>query len=137
MTTTTKTIREIQYIGPDGQPLDYVPHGGQGGAPPPTQPRLSSSSAVSGGNYEPLNNQVPAVGYANYQGQGPPPPPGGYPNYAEYPHRPPTPPSPSDRSSSPPPQHQQPGKLKMSCSSVLRGAVTKESSCFIIQRPSL
>ena len=25
MTTTTKTIREIQYIGPDGQPLEYVP----------------------------------------------------------------------------------------------------------------
>ena len=25
VTTTTKTIREVQYIGPDGQPLDFVP----------------------------------------------------------------------------------------------------------------
>jgi len=38
VTTTTKTIREIQYIGPDGQPLDYVPSGAG-------QARLSSSSA--------------------------------------------------------------------------------------------
>lgn len=31
VTTTTKTIREVQYIGPDGQPIDYIPaeNGGQ------------------------------------------------------------------------------------------------------------
>ena len=97
VTTTTKTIREIQYIGPDGQPLDYVPSGAG-------QARLSSSSAAGvqpfpqlsyGGQDQQQQNQQPQHGYANY---------------AEYPHRPPTPPSPSDRSNSPPPQHREPGK---------------------------
>ena len=94
VTTTTKTIREIQYIGPDGQPLDYVPTS-------TGQARLSTSSYDTGGGYPPIEN----VGYYGPQGQQPP----GYANYAEYPHRPPTPPSPSDRSSSPPPQHREPG----------------------------
>ena len=55
MTTTTKTIREIQYLGPDGQPIDFVPGvggdgvGGNGAppgvnGPPPVHPRLSTSS---------------------------------------------------------------------------------------------
>ena len=100
VTTTTKTIREIQYIGPDGQPLDYVPSGaGQA-------PRLSSSSAAPG---------YPQLGYGGGQDQQQQPqqqPQHGYANYAEYPHRPPTPPSPSDRSNSPPPQHREPGNRK-------------------------
>ena len=25
VTTTTKTIREVQYIGPDGLPIDFLP----------------------------------------------------------------------------------------------------------------
>ena len=43
MTTTTKTIREIQYLGPDGQPLDYVPNAANApgnGGPPQVHPRL-------------------------------------------------------------------------------------------------
>jgi len=39
VTTTTKTIREVQYIGPDGLPIDFIPgqqgsheqHAGEGG----------------------------------------------------------------------------------------------------------
>ena len=33
MTTTTKTIREIQYLGPDGQLLEYVPNMAASGHP--------------------------------------------------------------------------------------------------------
>ena len=110
VTTTTKTIREIQYIGPDGQPLDYVPSGAG-------QARLSSSSAAGvqpfpqlsyGGQDQQQQNQQPQHGYANY---------------AEYPHRPPTPPSPSDRSNSPPPQHREPGKT-YSFSVLIRGRIS-------------
>ena len=122
VTTTTKTIREVQYLGPDGQPLDLS----QG--PPPVHPRLSTSSAPGHPqNYEPYNGPgqpagydprfAAGQGYGDYEQYGPGPnggqPPGGvgnYANYAEYPHRAPTPPSPSDRSASPPPQHREPGK---------------------------
>lgn len=113
VTTTTKTIREIQYIGPDGQPLDYVPTSTTssvvGGG---HHPRLSTSSAGGNGGYPQIenrsgNNGAPTANPAYFGQQSV----AGYANYAEYPHRPPTPPSPSDRSSSPPPQHREPGKL--------------------------
>ena len=129
VTTTTKTIREIQYIGPDGQPLEYVPTSGTSASAITHHPRLSTSSA---GGYDPSSAGLPPGGYPGpppieqrssssaFGGPGGPPPlppPGGggqqqqgYANYAEYPHRPPTPPSPSDRSNSPPPQHREPGK---------------------------
>ena len=93
VTTTTKTIREIQYIGPDGQPLEYVPTTTSSGGYPQLENRSGSSAGPQG----------PPGAYLQQQ-------PPGYANYAEYPHRPPTPPSPSDRSSSPPPQHREPGK---------------------------
>ena len=132
MTTTTKTIREIQYLGPDGQPLDYVPNTANttGNGPPQVHPRLHGSQ-----NYEHMGEPVYGGNGVNHPGhyhnQGVYPPQssgedtggvsydqegGSYPPganaYAEYPHRPPTPPSPSDRSSSPPPQHREPGKPK-------------------------
>ena len=130
MTTTTKTIREIQYLGPDGQPLDYVPNAANntGNGPPQVHPRLHGNQ-----NYEQMGDPVYGGNGVNNQGhyhnQGVYPPQssgdntggapynqegGNYPPganaYAEYPHRPPTPPSPSDRSNSPPPQHREPGK---------------------------
>ena len=129
MTTTTKTIREIQYLGPDGQPLDYVPNAANApgnGGPPQVHPRLHGNQ-----NYEQMGDPVyGGNGVSNqvhYHNQYPPQSsgdnPGGVPfnqdggnyppganAYAEYPHRPPTPPSPSDRSSSPPPQHREPGR---------------------------
>ena len=142
MTTTTKTIREVQYLGPDGQPLDFIPSNG----PPPVHPRLSTSGApggpqqqqpptqaptydqfnggppVQGGGYDPRFTPQPGQqqpSYGDYETYGGVIAPGGGAggsgsgsNYAEYPHRPPTPPSPSDRSNSPPPQHQQPGRKK-------------------------
>ena len=81
VTTTTKTIREVQYIGPDGQPLDYIPDNGGGGHM----------------MYE------PGLGdYQNYQM---------YPGHGagvQYPARPPTPPTPSERSNSP---QRLPGKM--------------------------
>ena len=80
------------------------------------QARLSTSSydTAPGGNYPPIENAgyYGTVGGVQPQPHGvggTPQPHGGYANYAEYPHRPPTPPSPSDRSSSPPPQHREPG----------------------------
>lgn len=135
MTTTTKTIREIQYLGPDGQPIDFVPGGGDAGngvppgvnGPPPVHPRLSTSSVPGGANpaaagYDPsagYNGGAPngydprfqsGPNYPEYEQYGGAPP--HYGNYAEYPHRPPTPPSPSDRSASPPPQHREPGRKR-------------------------
>ena len=88
MTTTTKTIREVQYIGPDGQPLDYIP--GQ-----------------DNGQYT-FDNHNPGMNdYQNY-GQMYPPPPGPHPP-GQY-NRPPTPPTPSERSHSPVPNHRIPGQ---------------------------
>jgi len=118
VTTTTKTIREIQYLGPDGQPLDLSSggHPVTAGAPPPVHPRLSSSGSGPGNNYEQYNGYDPRyAAYGDYAGapqQGYPPPnnAAAVGGYAEYPHRAPTPPSPSDRSASPPPQHREPGE---------------------------
>jgi hypothetical protein len=117
VTTTTKTIREIQYIGPDGQPLDYVPTTHVGGGPPPQpQPRLSTSSSTAGYDHQhqgyPPLEAASGEGYYNPNAGQPQPPQHGYANYAEYPHRPPTPPSPSDRSSSPLPQHREPDFMR-------------------------
>ena len=132
MTTTTKTIREIQYLGPDGQPLEYVPNSANpnGNGPPQVHPRLHGNQNYDqlqgdqgygnvggngGGHYHPQGvypqssgdngggGHYEQEGVNNYQ-------PGANHPYAEYPHRPPTPPSPSDRSNSPPPQHREPGK---------------------------
>ena len=110
VTTTTKTIREIQYLGPDGQPLEFVPGGpgDQYSNGPVVHPTNGGGGAYPGpGGHQP-------VGYGDYEqyGQGQPgqPLPQEYADYGEYPHRPPTPPSPSDRSNSPPPQHAQPGR---------------------------
>ena len=107
VTTTTKTIREIQYLGPDGQPLEFVP----GGADPYSNGPTNGGYPGGGGGHP------QSVGYGDYEQYGqqpgqPPqqPMPQTYADYGEYPHRPPTPPSPSDRSSSPPPQHAQPGR---------------------------
>lgn len=130
VTTTTKTIREIQYIGPDGQPLEYVPTS-TSAAPLSHHPRLSTSSVTGGydpsstgggggqggGGYPPpIENRSSSTAFG---GPGGPNPQGGqqaYANYAEYPHRPPTPPSPSDRSSSPPPQHREPDYMRKTSS---------------------
>lgn len=80
MTTTTKTIREVQYIGPDGQPIDFVP--GQD----------------NGQFFDPHQLQSDYQNYQMYAGHG----------VAAY-NRPPTPPTPSERSSSPQPTHRIPG----------------------------
>lgn len=119
VTTTTKTIREIQYLGPDGQPIEFVPSSSSGG-PPPVHPRLSTSSNAGGAPppqvYDPYSVNGPngygdprfqQPEFGDYEQYGPQ-----YGNYAEYPHRPPTPPSPSDRSASPPPDHREPGKTR-------------------------
>ena len=134
VTTTTKTIREIQYLGPDGQPLDYVPNAANaptGNGPPQVHPRLHG-----GQNYEQMGDPNYGGNGVSHQGHYQYPPQtsaegggvqydqegGGYPPganaYAEYPHRPPTPPSPSDRSNSPPPQHREPGKQENDTSSI-------------------
>ena len=84
MTTTTKTIREVQYIGPDGQPIDYIPDNGQFAYDP--------HGHIS--DYQ--NHQLGDYGMYGVQ-------------YQDY-NRPPTPPTPSERSSSPPPSHRVPGK---------------------------
>ncbi|XP_059090371.1 catenin delta-2-like isoform X2 [Tigriopus californicus] len=119
VTTTTKTIREIQYLGPDGQPIEFVPSSSSGG-PPPVHPRLSTSSNPSGPPppqvYDPYSVNGPngygdprfqQPEFGDYEQYGPQ-----YGNYAEYPHRPPTPPSPSDRSASPPPDHREPDYMR-------------------------
>ena len=85
MTTTTKTIREVQYIGPDGQPLDFIPDGG------------GQLMYDNGGMADYQNYQM-------YHQAGMQP----------YPNRPPTPPTPSERSnSSPLPNHRVPGKVDL------------------------
>ena len=129
MTTTTKTIREIQYIGPDGQPLEYVPTSTSAGQAITHHPRLSTSSTGGGGGgyegYPPSieNRSASTTAQPAFVG-GQPGQSGGpqqaYANYAEYPHRPPTPPSPSDRSNSPPPQHREPGRIFILSKSFLR-----------------
>ena len=86
VTTTTKTIREVQYIGPDGQPIDFIPgeNGGQFAYDP--QNHISDYQNHQFGDY------------------------GMYPvHYQDY-NRPPTPPTPSERSTSPLPSHRVPGR---------------------------
>ena len=88
VTTTTKTIREVQYIGPDGQPLDYIPGQDNGGGYTFDTPGMAD--------------------YQNYGQMYPPPlghPPGQY-------NRPPTPPTPSERSHSPGANHRIPGRTQ-------------------------
>ncbi|KAJ1519856.1 hypothetical protein ONE63_004098 [Megalurothrips usitatus] len=116
VTTVTKVVREVHAVGPDGQPLDYVPMpGGYGyhmaGAGPGQEPYPNADAArhFPGDPYRPSYTDYehyPA--YGNAHGQY-----GAYgdaSNYAEQaPYgglgdRPPTPPSPSERSDSPPPQ---------------------------------
>lgn len=141
VTTVTKVVREVHAVGPDGQPLDYVPMpagyayhmAGQEPYPPGDAARH-----FAGDPYRPsyaAYEHYPAYGSTQYgqglglgqgsqlgsQGSqgGPGSGTGSYPptaysdagNYAEQPpygdrlgDRPPTPPSPSDRSDSPPPQ---------------------------------
>ena len=65
VTATTKTIRKIQYIGPDGQPLEYVPTSGTSASAITHHPHLSVSSA---GGYDPSSAGLPPWGYP-----GPPP----------------------------------------------------------------
>jgi len=85
VTTTTKTIREVQYIGPDGQPIDFVP---SENGPLPYDNHI--------GDYQ---NQH----FGDYQH---------YPqHYSDY-NRPPTPPTPSERSTSPLPNHRLPDFLR-------------------------
>ena len=81
VTTTTKTIREVQYIGPDGLPIDFIP--GQEG------------TGYNGGHMDYQNQQF--ADYQLYQQQQ-------QQQQQQYPHdynRPPTPPTPSERSNSP------------------------------------
>ena len=91
----TPGLREVQYIGPDGQPLDFVPEQGlgyeyNGGGAEDYQSNLLQGA----GDYQ--NYQMYAQMAALSQ-------PGQY-------NRPPTPPTPSERSSSPPPSHRVPGR---------------------------
>lgn len=50
MTTTTKTIREIQYLGPDGQLLEYLPNMS---AHPTAAPRGLTNTGLQ--NYEQID----------------------------------------------------------------------------------
>ena len=84
--------------------------------PPQVHPRLHGGQnyekmgePVYGGDVHPGQYHNQGVSY-DQEGESYPP---GANAYVEYPHRPPTPPSPSDRSNSPPPQHREPGKLKI------------------------
>ena len=80
VTTTTKTIREVQYIGPDGQPLDFIP----------------GEHAAAGLAYHEYNGGPGGPGLGDYQ------------NYQMYSqmagqyNRPPTPPSGESRGQRPP-----------------------------------
>ncbi|KAK8400817.1 hypothetical protein O3P69_002536 [Scylla paramamosain] len=136
ITTTTKVIREVHHIGPDGEVLDSLPLGeypyAQAPVPPgyamdSYRPHSPSSEAGSRSRYE----GYPPTSTAGYDydpySRGPrgdypydqvgyPPPQtqasysghfrgDGAGNYVDpgYLQRPPTPPSPSERSESPPP----------------------------------
>ena len=94
VTTTTKTIREVQYIGPDGQPLDFIPgeHEGAGLAYHDYNGGQAGPGLGDYQNYQ-MYSQMAAMA-----GQ-----PGQY-------NRPPTPPTPSERSTSPLPSHRVPGR---------------------------
>eukprot|EP00096_Caligus_rogercresseyi_P010900 TRINITY_DN410_c0_g1_i7.p1 TRINITY_DN410_c0_g1~~TRINITY_DN410_c0_g1_i7.p1 ORF type:complete len:914 (-),score=265.78 TRINITY_DN410_c0_g1_i7:1131-3872(-) len=95
ITTTTKTVREISYLGPDGTPLPYSQiNGGGGGVLHPTYEPVSTYS-------NPSSHYAPAPASSSSS------------------HRPPTPPSPSDKSNSPPPQYREPDYLRSQMSSSL------------------
>ncbi|XP_043232679.1 armadillo repeat protein deleted in velo-cardio-facial syndrome-like isoform X2 [Amphibalanus amphitrite] len=132
VTTVTKVYRELHHIGPDGQLLEPGQAGDfsaySAGGPPqhphspytmdPYRPASPGSEQGSRRNYDPYSAHG---GYRDYEPYPPPPEYGGA-GYGRagsdygpgcgpgegsraggYPDRPPTPPSPSDRSDSPPP----------------------------------
>ena len=97
VTTTTKTIREVQYIGPDGQPIDYIPDENGG------QFAYENHNPISDyQNHQFADYQMYAAQQQQQQLQQ-------HQQYQDY-NRPPTPPTPSERSSSPPPSHRVPGR---------------------------
>jgi hypothetical protein len=59
VTTTTKTIREIQYLGPDGQLLEYVPNMAAHPLPAPRGVNLPQNyEHIAGSEYDPNMYQV-------------------------------------------------------------------------------
>ena len=102
VTTTTKTIREVQYIGPDGQPIDYIPpeNGGQFGYENHGN-HISDYQNHQFGDYQMYGGLDHHHHLQQLQQQ--------QQQYQDY-NRPPTPPTPSERSSSPPPSHRVPGR---------------------------
>jgi hypothetical protein len=64
VTTTTKTIREIQYLGPDGQLLDYVPNLASQPSPAPRGlGHAQNYEHIGGGSdYDPNLYPVPEAG---------------------------------------------------------------------------
>ncbi len=61
VTTTTKTIREIQYLGPDGQLLDYVPNLASGHPSPAPRGLVNlpqNYEHIVGSEYDPNMYQV-------------------------------------------------------------------------------
>ena len=97
VTTTTKTIREVQYIGPDGQPIDYIPDENGGQFAYENHNHISDYQ-----NHQFADYQMYAAQQQQQQLQQ-------HQQYQDY-NRPPTPPTPSERSSSPPPSHRVPGR---------------------------
>ncbi|XP_046986637.1 catenin delta-2 isoform X3 [Schistocerca americana] len=131
VTTLTKVVREVHHVGPDGQQVDYVglPYSGAGVVPPTATPSnyppFTNYELLTGQEgYPPMDpaRRYPDAYHPSYQDyeQYPPQPeypyqnpayPGGFApygdasNYVEQPgyvERPTTPPSPSERSESPP-----------------------------------
>nr|XP_018915162.1 PREDICTED: catenin delta-2 isoform X3 [Bemisia tabaci] len=111
ITTVTKVIREVHHMGPDGEapPVDYVAFAAPPGS---TQEHMlpQNSGRHYGEQYGPTYHDYdhfPPQGNLSVSGLysssvGCYQPYGNTPNYAE---QPPTPPSPSERSESPPPAH--------------------------------
>lgn len=132
VTTLTKVVREVHHVGPDGQPVDYVgvPYSGVAVLPTSTAPNYPHTQFANYemlASQEPYPNLDPArrypepyrQSYQDYEQYPPrpeypytnPPYPGAFPAYGDsanyvdqpgYGERPPTPPSPSERSESPP-----------------------------------
>lgn len=130
VTTVTKVVREVHHMGPEGQtvPVDYVsvPVGlPYSAVPSSTSPHPHTHAHPQFANYEHMAGQEPPFPptdtgrhypdqyrstYQDYDHYPYPNQvyPGTYPAYGQpdYSERPPTPPSPSERSESPPPQHE-------------------------------